>query len=115
LQEVRLRLDTAETEEQYQVVGLLCREVLISVAQEVYDPARHPSIYGVAPSSSDAKRMLESVFESDLKGSESKEAALMHARRLVFHLLSNTSAPLISEWRHFVRRARYPSSTCWQF
>jgi hypothetical protein len=82
LQEVRLRLDTAETEEQYQAVGLLCREVLISVAQEVYDPARHPSIDGVAPSSSDAKRMLESIFENDLKGSESKEARA-HARAAV--------------------------------
>jgi hypothetical protein len=33
LQEVRMRLDSAETEEQFQAVGLLCREVLISVAQ----------------------------------------------------------------------------------
>jgi hypothetical protein len=31
---MRPRLDSAETEEQYQGVGLLCREVLISVAQE---------------------------------------------------------------------------------
>jgi hypothetical protein len=82
LQEVRLRLDTAATEEQYQAVGLLCREVLISVAQEVYDPTRHPSVDGVAPSDSDAKRMLEAVFESDLRGSESKEAR-SHARAAV--------------------------------
>jgi hypothetical protein len=33
LQEMRGRLDAAGTEEQYQAVGLLCREVLISVAQ----------------------------------------------------------------------------------
>lgn len=32
-QEARLRLDTARNEEQFQVVGLLCREVLISTAQ----------------------------------------------------------------------------------
>lgn len=32
LQEVRLRLDTARIEEQYQAVGLLCREALITVA-----------------------------------------------------------------------------------
>lgn len=82
LQEVRLRLDTADTEEQYQAVGLLCREVLISVAQEVYDPAHHPSTDGVPPSSSDAKRMLEAIFESDFPGSESKEARA-HARAAV--------------------------------
>lgn len=49
-QEVRLRLDTAVSEEQCQAVGLFCREVLISGAQTVYDSARHPSLDGVAPS-----------------------------------------------------------------
>jgi hypothetical protein len=82
LQEVRLRLDTAETEEQYQAVGLLCREVLISVAQEVYDPVRHPSLDGVSISTSDAKRMLESIIDNDLQGSDSKEARA-HARAAV--------------------------------
>jgi hypothetical protein len=82
LQEMRLRLDTADTEEQYQAVGLLCREVLISVALEVYDRTRHPSIDGVVPSGGDAKRMLEAIFESDLSGSESKEARA-HARAAV--------------------------------
>lgn len=66
LQEVRLRLDTAESEEQYQAVGLLCREVLISVAQAVYDPRLHPSNDGVLPSDSDAGRMLEAFFSADL-------------------------------------------------
>jgi hypothetical protein len=82
LQEVRLRLDTKETEEQYQAVGLLCREVLISVAQEVYDPSRHPSSDGVALSSTDAKRMLESIIENDLQGSKSKEGRA-HARAAI--------------------------------
>lgn len=50
LQEVRSRLDTADSEEQYQAVGLLCREVLISVAQEIYDPVRHLPQDGVRPS-----------------------------------------------------------------
>lgn len=39
LQEVRTRLATAKTEEQFQAVGLLCREVMISVGQAVFDPA----------------------------------------------------------------------------
>jgi hypothetical protein len=74
LQEVRLRLDTAESEEQYQAVGLLCREVLISVAQEVYEPERHSSPDGVAPSETDAKRMLEAFFTSELEGGTNEEA-----------------------------------------
>jgi hypothetical protein len=74
LQEVRLRLDTAESEEQYQAVGLLCREVLISSAQEVYESERHSSPDGVAPSETDAKRMLEAFFVSELEGSANEEA-----------------------------------------
>lgn len=74
LQEVRLRLDTADSEEHHQTVGLLCREVLISVAQAVYDPDRHPSQDGVTPSDTDAGRMLESFFSAELKGSANQEA-----------------------------------------
>ena len=82
LQEMRLRLDSAETEEQYQGVGLLCREVLISVAQEVYDPARHPLIDDKTASDTDAKRMLEAIFEAELKGSSNEEARA-HAKAAV--------------------------------
>jgi hypothetical protein len=39
--EIRRRLEQAENEEQFQAVGLLCREALISLAQVVYDPQRH--------------------------------------------------------------------------
>ena len=74
LQEVRHRLDTAQTEEQFQAIGLLCREVLISVAQAVFDPARHPTIDAVAPSESDAKRMLEAIFEAELSGGANEES-----------------------------------------
>jgi hypothetical protein len=74
LQEVRLRLDTAETEEQYQTVGLLCREVLISAAQEVFDTHRHASQGGVEPSNTDAKRMLEAFFAYELRGGANEEA-----------------------------------------
>jgi hypothetical protein len=74
LQEVRLRIDTAASEEQYQAVGLLCREVLISVAQEVYDPSRHPHQGTVAPSETDAARMLEAFFSAELAGSSNEES-----------------------------------------
>jgi hypothetical protein len=74
LQEVRLRLDTAQSEEQYQAIGLLCREVLISVAQEVYDSDRHSSHDGIVPSDTDAKRMLEAFFTEELEGGANEEA-----------------------------------------
>ena len=73
LQEVRLRLDTAKTEEQFQAVGLLCRECLISVAQELHH---------VETNATDAKRMLEEVIDKELKGGSNEEARA-HAKAAV--------------------------------
>jgi hypothetical protein len=77
--EARRRLAEAETEEQFQAVGLLCREVLISLAQAVHDPARHPPLDGIIPSETDAKRMLEAYIAGELEGS-SNEAPRRHAK-----------------------------------
>ena len=77
--EVRLRLQEADNEEQCQSVGHLCREVLISVAQAVYTRERYPTVDGVDPSDTDAKRKLEAFFNVELAGG-SFEAARKHAK-----------------------------------
>ena len=77
--EIRNRLASAETEEQYQAIGLLCREALISLAQSVYDPRNHPTLDGIQPSETDAKRMLENYIASALARSPNK-AARKHAK-----------------------------------
>lgn len=77
--EARRRLAEAETEEQYQAVGLICREVAISLAQAVHDADRHPSLDGVVASDTDAKRMLEAYIAAELEGS-SNEAVRRHAK-----------------------------------
>ena len=41
-QEVKARLDAADSEEEFQTVGLLCRELLITVGQEMFDGAVRP-------------------------------------------------------------------------
>lgn len=64
--EIRRRLEQAETEEQFQAVGLLCREVLISVAQVVYDAQRHHTEDGVQPSETNAKRMIDAYISTEL-------------------------------------------------
>jgi hypothetical protein len=73
-QEVRMRLDSADAEESFQAIGLLCREVLISVAQEVYKPDAHVTTDGVAVSTTDAGRMLEAFFNAELNGGANEEA-----------------------------------------
>jgi hypothetical protein len=72
--EIRQRLASATVEEQFQAVGLLCREALISAGQAVYEPARHPSLDGKAPSATDAKRMLEAYVSAELAGQGNDES-----------------------------------------
>lgn len=77
--ELRDRLASSNTEEQYQAVGLLCREALISLAQAVYVSDRHLSLDGTQPSPTDGKRMLEAFVAVELAGGANEEAR-RHAR-----------------------------------
>ena len=79
LGEIRNRLRTASTEEQFQTVGLLCREALTSLAQTVFDRAQHPPLDTVEVSKSDAKRMLERYLATEMGGG-SNTVARKHAR-----------------------------------
>ena len=45
--EMKSRLDIADKEEQFQAIGMLGRETLITVAQQVFDTAKHPTLDGV--------------------------------------------------------------------
>ena len=96
VEKARGSLAAASVEEDFQQVGLLCREVLISTAQAVYDPERHPPLDGTVPSSTDAKRMLEAFIAVELGGGPNEIArkhakaamdlalALQHDRRATF-------------------------------
>ncbi len=79
VKELRLRLREATTEEQFQSVGHLSRETLISVAQAVYDRERYPPTDDIEPSTTDVKRMLDAFFEVELTGTGNRKAR-KHAR-----------------------------------
>lgn len=79
LYEIRRRLEQALNEEQFQAVGLLCRETLISLAQVVYDAQRHPTENGVVPSETDAKRMLDAFVATEAAGG-ANEGIRRHAK-----------------------------------
>jgi hypothetical protein len=92
--EARKRLELATTEEQFQAVGLLCPEILISLAQAVFDPERHPTLDGVRASKTDAKRMLEAYIAVEFAGS-GNEHTRRHARAacdLAVHLQHQRTA-----------------------
>ena len=79
LGEIRNRLRTASTEEQFQTVGLLCREALTSLAQTVFDRDKHAPLDEVEISKTDAKRMLNSYLATEIGGG-SNTVARKHAR-----------------------------------
>ena len=71
MENARSSLHQAEQAEEFQTIGILCRETLISLSQTVYDAERHGSLNdkerGVKP-------MLDKFFSVELKGKSSKEA-----------------------------------------
>lgn len=74
IQQARLFLQQADSEEEYQSVGLVCREVLISAAQATYVRERYPPLDDVEPSEVDASRMIDAIIAVELGGSANQEA-----------------------------------------
>ena len=89
LGKMREQLASATDEEDYQAVGLLGRELFVSLAQAVYDPDAHPPTDDTEPSDTDAKRMLDAVIASELGGKSNEnprryaKSALALANELV--------------------------------
>ena len=81
IEEMKERLNIADTEEKFQTIGMLARETLITIAQQVYDPDKHKTIDGVEASNTDSKRMLEAFINTEMKNSSDK--AMKFARAAV--------------------------------
>ena len=86
---MRDQLARAESEEGYQSVGHLGREVMISLAQAVIDPAEAIGEDGKAPSDTDAGRLLDVYIGKTLPGGGNEAL-----RRAVRGVVSATSAVL---------------------
>ena len=72
IEEMNNRLKMADTEEKYQAIGMLGRETLISIAQQVFVKERHTSVDGIDISHTDTKRMLEAYISCELKSESEK-------------------------------------------
>lgn len=79
MRKARSQFEVASAEEDYQAIGLLCREVIISLAQAVFDPDLHETLDGVTASATDANRMLEAYIGHVFPGGSNKEVRA-HAR-----------------------------------
>ncbi len=69
INEICIQLNNANTEDQFKAIGLLCRELLISLGQIVYKPEIHKDENDVEISNTDSKRMLLSYVSHALHGS----------------------------------------------
>lgn len=72
---IRELLATASTVEQFQEVGVVCREGLISLAQAVFDASQHPPLRNDTTdvSDSDVKRMMARYVASECPGPSNQE------------------------------------------
>lgn len=104
--EIRLRLGEANNEEQFQAIGLICRETIISLALEVYDKDEHPPLDGVEPSATDAKRMLESYIAVKLPKRENESL------RRYSKATNSLSNELIHKRTATMKLAKLCSSSC---
>ena len=61
---MKSRLEMAGTKEKYQAIVMIGREMLITIAQQMFDTAKHEIVDGVEASPTDAKQMLEACVDN---------------------------------------------------
>ncbi|HRI37432.1 MAG TPA: hypothetical protein PLO50_02635 [Nitrospira sp.] len=79
IEKARSEMKSAKHEEDYQTIGLLCREILISLGQADYNPSVHTTPDGVTPSTTDAGRMIEAFITHTTPG-DSNENVRRHVK-----------------------------------
>ena len=74
IEEMNSRYKVADTEEKYQAIGMLARENLITIAQQVFIKEKHPSTDTEVPDigPTDAKRMFDAYLSYELKNESGK-------------------------------------------
>lgn len=70
--EMKRLLVSSINEEQFQTIGMLGRETLITIAQQVFDYNIHKTVDGIEASNTDSKRMLEAFLNYELAGSSNE-------------------------------------------
>lgn len=70
VRQLRQRYATAQTPEDFRAVGLLCRDVLISLGHVVFDPEHHLPLDEAMPKRDDAKSRIDYVVQAEFPGSD---------------------------------------------
>ncbi|OFV81032.1 MAG: hypothetical protein A2W26_08965 [Acidobacteria bacterium RBG_16_64_8] len=109
-EKMREALERARDEEDFQSVGHLGRETLISLAQAVYVREKHAPLDGVEPSATDAKRMLDAFIDVEMTG-ETNDRLRRHSRSAV-DLASELTHKRTATFRLAALCAEAVSSAC---
>ncbi|MCT4600863.1 MAG: hypothetical protein N4A32_08225 [Marinifilaceae bacterium] len=72
LQNIKTDLDKAQKEDQFQAIGLYSRELIISLAQEIYDENIHVVLDNKKISKTDANGMFNAYISKELAGSSNE-------------------------------------------
>jgi hypothetical protein len=87
LEQLRQRYRVAKTADDYQAIGHLCRETLVTLGREAFDPSSHLPAGEVPPGTHDAKKRLALIFQTLLP--DGRDA---HVRAIAAHALDEANA-----------------------
>lgn len=79
LAKTRQQFERAKYFEDFQSIGLLCREILTSLGQVVFDSQIHVTLDGISLSRTDAQRVREAFINAIVPGS-TNETIRRHAK-----------------------------------
>jgi len=79
LAQARALFNSASAEQDYQAIGLLCREIIVSLGQAVDDSSIDETQCGVTPSTTDTNRLID-AFGIHALSEPSNEEIRAHAR-----------------------------------
>ena len=104
LKSVAALIDTAKEIEDFQAIGVQCRETLIELGNHIYDPAMAGD--GEQPQASNFKRKCELFIQFYLKGSENADY------RSIIKKLTESTWDYANKITHSRSATYYEASTC---
>lgn len=103
IHEIKNQHIKAKNEEEFQIVGLLCRELIITLAQTIYIPEKHIMENMKEISKTDAKRMFEAYINTEYQGSSNE----------VLRKYMRSSVDLANELTHKRTATKKDSAICY--
>ena len=93
--EIKKTLSTATNTEQYQSIGLICRDTLIALAQEAFDPSKHSIPAGTKKA--DVNTIIPAIINAEM--SESSDERIRSYVRSTWQLVNHLQHKSTADYR----------------